>query len=104
MQGTTPLSSKLLTPVMIDADSGDVLEKRELPWYVSALLLSQPLHFGDYGGWPLKVLWALLDILAIAVLSSGIYLWLKGGNGRLETLLARLEADRQEQPAVAGCS
>jgi len=37
--------------------------------------MSRPLHFGDYGGLPLKILWALLDLLAIAVLVSGIYLW-----------------------------
>lgn len=77
MQGTTPLSSRLLTPIMIDAGSAEVLEQRELPWYVSMLLLSQPLHFGDYGGLPLKILWALLDLLAIVVLASGIYLWLR---------------------------
>ena len=49
------------------------------PWYVTALQLSEPLHFGDYGGLPLKVLWALLDILTIVVLGSGLYLWLKRG-------------------------
>ncbi len=41
-----------------------------------ALLLSQPLHFGDYGGLPLKIIWALLDIVTIIVLGSGFYLWL----------------------------
>ena len=29
-----------------------------MPWYVKALKLSQPLHFGDYGGMPLKIIWA----------------------------------------------
>jgi uncharacterized iron-regulated membrane protein len=46
---------------------------------VKTLLLSQPLHFGDYGGLPLKILWALLDILTIVILGSGVYLWLKRG-------------------------
>jgi uncharacterized iron-regulated membrane protein len=41
---------------------------------MSALLLSQPLHFGDYGGLPLKIIWALLDIATIIVLASGLYL------------------------------
>lgn len=77
MQGTTDWTSKLLKPVLIDASTGEVTDKRNLPWYVSALLLSQPLHFGDYGGIPMKVLWALLDIISIVVLGSGIYLWLK---------------------------
>ncbi|WP_428264831.1 PepSY-associated TM helix domain-containing protein [Haliangium sp.] len=77
MQGTTPWTSKLLTPLLIDGRSGEVVARRDLPWYVSALLVSQPLHFGDYGGVPLKLLWALLDLLSIVVLASGTYLWWK---------------------------
>lgn len=48
--------------------------------YLTALLVSQPLHFGDYGGMPMQILWALLDIATIVVLGSGLYLWLKKGN------------------------
>jgi len=77
MKGTTPWTSKLLEPVLIDAATSNVVESRAMPWYVSALLVSQPLHFGDYGGMPLKVLWALLDALTIVVLGSGVYLWLR---------------------------
>jgi len=43
------------------------------------LLLSEPLHFGDYGGLPMKILWAALDIITIIVLGSGLYLWLARG-------------------------
>ncbi|MDO9162046.1 MAG: PepSY domain-containing protein [Methylococcaceae bacterium] len=77
MQGNTPLTSKLLLPIVIDAPSGQVIATRELPVYVSVLLLSKPLHFGNYGGLPLKILWALLDGISIVVLVSGLYLWLK---------------------------
>lgn len=76
MQGTSALTANLLRPVMIDARTAEVAASRTLPWYVTTLLLSQPLHFGNYGGLPLKALWALLDVLAIVVLASGIYLWL----------------------------
>jgi uncharacterized iron-regulated membrane protein len=41
--------------------------------------VSQPLHFGDYGGMPMKILWALLDMATIVVLGSGLYLWLRKG-------------------------
>ena len=34
-----------------------------------------PLHFGAYGGLPLKILWAILDVFTIVVLGSGLYLW-----------------------------
>ena len=37
--------------------------------------MSRPLHFGDYGGMPLKIIWALLDLATIIVLGSGLYLW-----------------------------
>ena len=76
LQGATPATEKLLTPVLIDARTGAMAGKRPMPWYMQALLLSQPLHFGDYGGLAMKLLWALLDIVTIVVLGSGVYLWL----------------------------
>jgi uncharacterized iron-regulated membrane protein len=38
--------------------------------------VSRPLHFGDYGGLPLKIIWALFDLVTIVILGSGLYLWL----------------------------
>jgi uncharacterized iron-regulated membrane protein len=75
MRGTEPLTARLFKPVLVDAQTAQVTDSRELPWYVTALLVSQPLHFGDYGGMPLKILWAALDIITIFVLGSGLYLW-----------------------------
>ncbi len=77
MRGNTPLTAKLLKPVLIDAETGLLTDSRPLPWYVTTLLVSQPLHFGDYGGMPLKIIWAALDIITIAVLVTGLYLWLR---------------------------
>ena len=48
--------------MLIDAATGAFTDSRDLPWYVTTLLVSQPLHFGDYGGMPMKIIWALLDI------------------------------------------
>jgi uncharacterized iron-regulated membrane protein len=76
MRGNTPVTSRLLRPALVDASTGQLTDSRALPWYVSTLLLSQPLHFGDYGGMPLKIIWALLDLMLIAILGSGLYLWL----------------------------
>ncbi len=75
MRGTDPLSARLFKPVLVDAQTAEVSDSRDLPWYVTALLVSQPLHFGDYGGLPLKIVWALLDVITIIVLGSGLYLW-----------------------------
>jgi uncharacterized iron-regulated membrane protein len=76
MRGNSVLTSRLLKPVMIDAETGTLVATRSLPWYLTLLLLSQPLHFGDYGGLTLKIIWAGLDLAAIVVLLSGLYLWL----------------------------
>jgi uncharacterized iron-regulated membrane protein len=77
MRGNTPLTKRLLKPVLVDAQTGKVTDSRAMPWYMTALFISQPLHFGDYGGMPMKIIWALLDILTIMVLASGLYLWLR---------------------------
>jgi uncharacterized iron-regulated membrane protein len=76
MRGDTPLTSRLLKPVLLDGETGEVADSRALPLYLKALLISQPLHFGDYGGMPLKVIWAVLDVFTIIVIGSGLYLWL----------------------------
>ena len=75
MRGTEPLTARLFKPVLVDAQTAQVTDSRDLPWYMTALLVSQPLHFGDYGGLPMQLLWALLDIVTIVVLGSGLYLW-----------------------------
>jgi uncharacterized iron-regulated membrane protein len=75
MRGETPLTSRLLRPALVEAETGKLTDSRELPLYAKALLVSQPLHFGDYGGMPLKIIWAVLDIATIVVLVTGLYLW-----------------------------
>lgn len=75
MRGTEPLTARLLKPVLIDAQASTVTDSRDLPFYVTALLVAQPLHFGDYGGAPLKVIWAVLTCAAIFVLTSGLYIY-----------------------------
>ncbi|WP_371816440.1 PepSY-associated TM helix domain-containing protein [Roseateles sp. DAIF2] len=77
LRGETPLTSRLLQPVLVDAKTTEVTAAPHLPWYLTALLVSQPLHFGDYGGLPMQIIWALLDIATIIVLGSGLYLWFK---------------------------
>jgi uncharacterized iron-regulated membrane protein len=75
-KGATPLTGRLFSPVLVDARSGALTAILRMPWYLRALELSRPLHFGDYGGLPLRILWALLDVITIVVLASGLVLWL----------------------------
>lgn len=90
MRGNTELTSKLLRPVLIDAKSGSVTDTREMPWYVNTLFLSEPLHFGNYGGPVLKIVWAVFDVFTIIVLITGLYLW-----------LARRRAEKQQQLLIS---
>ena len=90
MRGTDPLTSRLLKPVLIEAERLELTDVRDMPLYVSAFLLSQPLHFGDYGGMPLKIIWALFTVLTIVVLASGFYLWLARGKAREEEVLQKI--------------
>jgi uncharacterized iron-regulated membrane protein len=76
-KGDTPLTSRLFSPVLVDARTGALTAVVQMPWYLRALEVSRPLHFGDYGGTPLKLIWASLDIATIMVLLSGVYLWMK---------------------------
>lgn len=96
-KGDTPLTSQLLTPVLVDARSGQLSATLSLPWYLTTLLTARPLHFGDYGGLPLKIIWVLLDLVMILVLGSGLYLWVgrrQAHAARLERLVAAHEAVR----------
>jgi uncharacterized iron-regulated membrane protein len=90
MRGDTPLTQRLIKPALVDAQTGKLTDIQEMPLYVKTLFLSQPLHFGDYGGLPLKIVWALLDLAAIVVLSTGLYLWLARRRAPAEQRLAEL--------------
>ncbi len=104
LRGDTPLREKLLTPVLLDAQDGRVLDTRELPTYVLALLVSQPLHFGDYGGTPLKIVWLVLDLMSIVVLGSGLYLWLRKRTASAEAWRSPLAPTSASEAAVAAAS
>jgi uncharacterized iron-regulated membrane protein len=75
-KGKQPLTSRLFSPVLVDARNGTFVSAITMPWYLRALEVSRPLHFGDYGGMPLKIIWGLFDLISIFVLASGLYLWL----------------------------
>jgi uncharacterized iron-regulated membrane protein len=95
MRGDTPLTSKLNTPVLVDGKTGALTTVAKMPWYLTALEVSRPLHFGDYAGLPLKIIWALLDLITIVVLVSGLYLWLarrRATEARINELVKKHQA------------
>lgn len=99
MRGESAWNATVLEPVAVDAATAEVAAARAPPAYVAALLLAQPLHFGDYGGLPLKVLWGVLDGLGIVVLGSGLYLWWRRSDRSFEAWLRQVQAPgRAEAP------
>src|SRR5690606_300097 len=100
MRGDEPITSRLFKPVLIDANTAQVTDSRTLPWYITTLLISQPLHFGDYGGMPLQVIWAVLDIIAIVVLWSGLVWWWRRRKQPLDVMGREANADAEFEPAL----
>lgn len=98
MRGNTSLTERLVKPALVDAKTGKLTDMRDMPWYANALFISQPLHFGDYGGLPLKIIWAVFDIITIVVLISGLYLWF-ARNKATKAQLARMTASNRQQSA-----
>ncbi|MGV3761738.1 PepSY-associated TM helix domain-containing protein [Parapedobacter sp.] len=95
MIGKTPLTSRIIKPALIDAKTGELTAMRDMPWYLKTIFISQPFHFGDYGGIPMKVMWVLFDLLTIVVLVSGLYLWFarrKAKAAQLKRMIANLES------------
>lgn len=74
-QGDTALTAHILSPALVDAATGRLTRTATMPWSMQALMLSRPLHFGDYGGLALKLVWAMLDLATIRVLWTGLWLW-----------------------------
>ncbi|OZI62670.1 PepSY-associated TM helix domain-containing protein [Bordetella genomosp. 11] len=102
LNGDTALTSRLFSPVLVDARTGAVDTQLEMPWYLRALEVSRPLHFGDYAGMPLKIIWAVLDVITIIVLATGVYLWIarrKSAAARIAELEARHKAWAREAKA-----
>ncbi|AOB32938.1 hypothetical protein AKI39_22620 [Bordetella sp. H567] len=102
LNGDTALTSRLFSPVLVDARTGTLSAQLDMPWYLRALEVSRPLHFGDYAGMPLKLIWAVLDLVTIIVLGSGVYLWVarrKSAAARIADLEARHKAGAQGMKA-----
>lgn len=95
-KGSSPLTGRLFTPVLVDAERGELSMVVDLPWHLRAIQVSRPLHFGDYGGLPLKFIWAVLDLVTIVVLASGLYLWLSRRRAPIDVELAELEGVADE--------
>ena len=98
-KGNTPLTSQLFNPILVDAPSGKLTAVVKMPWYLRSIEISRPQHFGNYGGTPLKIIWAIFDVIAIIVLISGVYLWIVRRKFYAEYFL-RLSAEENNESLI----
>ncbi|PWK82721.1 PepSY-associated TM helix domain-containing protein [Fulvimonas soli] len=82
--GAKGLEERLYRVALVNAATGRVDTMRQLPWYLKAILVSQPLHFGDYGGLALKLLWTACAWLTLFITGNGAWLWWNRRRGRRE--------------------
>lgn len=73
--GSEGLQERLFGVVIVDARTGEVALTPEVPVYLNAISLSEPLHFGDYGGLALKLLWTACTWLTLFITVNGAWLW-----------------------------
>ncbi len=73
LDGATTETARLNELAVVNARTAQVSEIVQLPLYLKAAILSEPLHFGDYGGVPLKVIWALFTLGTLALSTFGLY-------------------------------
>lgn len=69
------LDERLFRVAAIDAGTGEVTASVGMPAYIKAITLAEPLHFGDYGGLPLKLLWTACTWLTLFITANGAWLW-----------------------------
>lgn len=61
---------------LVDAATGQLTVASDAPWYIQALFVSGPLHYGDYAGLPLKIVWAMFTVLTIVLCVTGLWLFI----------------------------
>jgi uncharacterized iron-regulated membrane protein len=75
LSGKEGIRERMYQIALVDGDTGAVAAVRQPPLYLQAIWLSQPFHFGDYGGLPLKLLWTLCVWLTLLITANGAWLW-----------------------------
>ena len=73
VNGEGGIDGKLSELLVVSQETAKLAETVELPLYMKIVMLSEPLHFGDYGGWVLKVIWAVFTLASLSVTLLGVY-------------------------------
>jgi uncharacterized iron-regulated membrane protein len=89
MSGASGIEKRLLRIALVDAAAPSAASYHDFPLYLQALLISEPLHFGDYGGLPLKLLWSLFTLALIVLSGTGVYTFFSGRRSSTDKLSVR---------------
>ncbi|MCO5143999.1 MAG: PepSY domain-containing protein [Oligoflexia bacterium] len=73
VDSTQAFAQKLSELFVVNNQTAQIAEIVQLPLYLKLVLLSEPLHFGDYGGLFLKIVWAIFTLCSLAVVLFGVY-------------------------------
>jgi uncharacterized iron-regulated membrane protein len=99
------ITSRVFKIAMVAAETGALTVASEAPWYIKLLLVSGPLHFGDYGGRGLQLVWALLGMTSLVLTLGGLYLWWtrrRAGAGSFDAIAEAHGLAPQTPPLVSG--
>ncbi|WP_026135612.1 PepSY-associated TM helix domain-containing protein [Nafulsella turpanensis] len=64
--------------IQINTTTGEIASTRflrNLPWYARTVTILKPLHFGDYGGLGLKIVYCFFGIFPGILAISGFFIW-----------------------------
>lgn len=78
LQADPAFYGRTLSSMQIDLHTGQVEGvrfARDLPWQQRAVKVLKPLHFGDYAGLGVKLLYAFFGLLPAVLAISGFLLW-----------------------------
>jgi uncharacterized iron-regulated membrane protein len=78
LHGKSHLEMYLTKMVYVDLE-GQLVDKNlntSRPWYIKILQLSKPLHFGDFGGIFLKIIWFIFDAFFLYIIYTGVVILL----------------------------
>ena len=64
-------------PLLMDRETGAVAHRLRLPWYIQMIALSQPFHFGNFGGLTIKLIWFVFGLGLSGLALSGVWLHVK---------------------------
>ena len=78
LYGTKRYNERVFDVGIVEAASGRVVAIQPLPKILSLIVISEPLHFGDYGGLPLKLVWLAATWATLYITLNGAWLWFTG--------------------------